>query len=240
MSFLPCPHENLHVAVIMDGNRRWAREQKKIRQQDPRGHGCGIETLKNLIKTCPELSIKYLTVYAFSLENWKRNPEEVQELMNLFRNYLQKDLQELHDQNIRLKIIGRREGLAEDLVDLMAKAEEKTKNNTGLFLQMAINYGGRQEIIDAMKSLGRDIQNNILNPEDIDEDVLSTHLWTKDIPDPDLLIRTGGDYRLSNYLLWQMSYSEFFFFEKNWPDFNAEDLKKTIVDFQQRQRRFGQ
>ena len=231
------PQKDLHVAVIMDGNRRWAKKEQVHLEN---GHGQGIETLKTVVRSCPDLSIKYLTVYAFSCENWKRNPQEVKNLMDLFRHYLQEDIQELQENNVRLSIIGQREELDKDLCDLIVAGEEKTKNNTGLFLQIALNYGGRQELIWAIKNLGKDIQNEKISPEDIGEDLLSQYLWTNGIPDPHLLIRTGGDYRLSNYLLWQMSYSEFFFLEKYWPDFNSEDLKKTIDSFQERQRRFGQ
>ena len=225
-----------HIAIIMDGNRRWARS-KGLEVKE--GHKKGAETLKKIAKYCNEIGIKYLTVYAFSTENWKRSKEEVGTLMLLLKNYLADFSKTANTENIKLKVLGDITALEKGLQNSIEKAIERTKNNTGLTVNIAFNYGGRDEITRAVKKIATSIKNNEISIEDINEELISNNLYTKGEPDPDLLIRTSGEIRTSNFLPWQLVYSEFCFVEKNWPDFNEEDLLETIKIYQNRNRKFG-
>lgn len=220
-----------HIAIIMDGNGRWAKKRGLPRSA---GHAAGAKTFKQIARYCNKIGIKYLTVYAFSTENWKRPETEVKGIMDLFRSYL-KDVDNFKGENIRLEFIGDREPLADDIKKLMEHAEEESANATGLHLNMAINYGGRDEIVHAVKAI---IKEGI--PADkITEDVVSAHLYTAGQPDPDFIIRPSGEYRLSNYLIWQSAYAEYWFSDVLWPDFKPKHLDKALEDFSNRNRRFG-
>lgn len=221
-----------HIAIIMDGNRRWAKEKFLATAL---GHQQGAKTLKNIIKYCDKIGVKYLTVYAFSTENWKRTQEEVDCLMSLFVTTLRNDLKEMHKNNVKVRFLGDREVLSEELITTMEESESLTQNNTGVNFQIAFNYGARAEITNAVKNI---IKAGV-NIEDITEETISNYLYTKEIPDPDLLIRTGGDKRISNYLLWQIAYSEIYVTQTLWPDFDNKALDDAIEEFNNRQRRFG-
>ena len=225
-----------HIAIIMDGNRRWARE-KGIETKE--GHKAGAENLENIAKYCNDIGIKYLTVYAFSTENWKRSKEEVSALMLLLKNYLKKFSKNANKENIRIKILGDISNLEEGLKKSIEEAVERTKNSKGLTLNIAFNYGGRNEITNAVKKIALKVKNNELNIEDITEDLVAQNMYTEDQPDPDLLIRPGGELRTSNFLPWQLVYSEFYFTDKYWPDFKNEDLLEAIQTFNKRNRKFG-
>ena len=220
-----------HIAIIMDGNGRWAKKRSLPRTA---GHVAGAKTFKNIARYCNKIGLKYLTVYAFSTENWKRPRDEVKGIMNLLRDYL-KDAENFKDENIKVNFIGDRTPLAEDIKELMKKNEEGSKNATGLTLNIAINYGGRDEITNAVKK----IVNSGVKAEDITEDLISQNLYTYDIPDPDFIIRPSGEYRLSNYLIWQSAYAEYWFSDILWPDFTPRHLEKAINDYNHRNRRFG-
>ena len=220
-----------HIAIIMDGNGRWAKNRKMPRSA---GHVAGAKTFKNIARYCNKIGIKYLTVYAFSTENWKRPKQEVDGIMNLLRDYL-KDAENFKDENIRVRFIGDRTPLADDIKELMAKNEYDSRNATGLTLYIAINYGGRDEITHAV----REIVEKGIKPCDITEQTISEHLYTRDCPDPDFIIRPSGEYRLSNYLIWQSAYAEYWFSDILWPDFTDKHLEKAIEDFNKRNRRFG-
>ena len=220
-----------HIAIIMDGNGRWAKKRSLPRTA---GHVAGAKTFKNIARYCNKIGLKYLTVYAFSTENWKRPRDEVKGIMNLLRDYL-KDAENFKDENIKVNFIGDRTPLAEDIKELMKKNEEGSKNATGLTLNIAINYGGRDEITNSVKK----IVNSGVKAEDITEDLISQNLYTYDIPDPDFIIRPSGEYRLSNYLIWQSAYSEYWFSDILWPDFTPRHLEKAINDYNHRNRRFG-
>jgi len=225
-----------HVAIIMDGNRRWAKQ----RNLDVRlGHKKGAENLEDIVKYCNKIGIKYLTVYAFSTENWKRTKEEVGALMLLLQNYLDVFAKTADSENIRIKMLGSREGLSEGLLKKIDNTIEKTKNNTGLTFNIAFNYGGRDEIINAVKKIASKVKEGNINIEDINETLISENLYTKEIPDPDLMIRTSGEIRTSNFLPWQLVYSEFYFTNKLWPDFSTEDLDNAILEYSRRTRKFG-
>ena len=230
--------ENLpkHIAIIMDGNRRWARNKGLPVSL---GHKEGAKTLEKIVRHAKNIGIKYITVYAFSTENWKRSQEEVSTLMNLMINYLESYSKRADSENIKVNILGSRQGLSEKMVDLIDRCMERTKNNTGITFNIALNYGGRNEIVRAIKSIAEKIKENEINIEDITEQTISENLYTKDQPDPDLLIRTSGEIRLSNFLPWQLVYTEFVFVEKNWPDFNEKDLEEAIEIYQKRNRKFG-
>ena len=225
-----------HIAIIMDGNRRWAKE----RGLDPKlGHKEGAENLKRIARYANKLGIQYLTVYAFSTENWKRTKEEVGALMLLLQKYV-KDLLASSDlENIKINVIGDISKLDSTLQRSIKKVMEKTKDNTGLTLNIAFNYGGRDEIVKAMQKVGQKLQNNEIKLEDITEDLISNSLYTAGQPDPDLLIRPGGEQRISNYLLWQLAYTEFLFVSKYWPEFSEQDLEEAIKTFTSRNRKFG-
>ncbi len=225
-----------HIAIIMDGNRRWAKS-KGLTTRD--GHKAGADTLENISKFCNEIGIKYLTVYAFSTENWKRTKEEVSALMAILKMYLDSFLKEKNKQNIKIRILGEINDLSKSLKTSINKAVEETKNNTGLILNIAFNYGGRAEIVRAVKSIAKEIKEEKIDIEDINEDLISNHLYTAGEPDPDLLIRTSYELRTSNFLPWQLVYTEFYFSKKNWPEFNNEDLLEAIKVYQNRNRRFG-
>ena len=225
-----------HIAIIMDGNRRWAQNNNFLKTV---GHDAGRKTFKSIVKHSAKLGLKYLTTYAFSTENWGRSPEEVNFLMKMFVSSLKDEIQELKENNVRLKFIGRRDRLDKNIVKMMEQSELDTQENTGLTLQMAIDYGSRCEIVDAIKKIVLDVQNNAVSVNDIDEKLLGSYLYTAGAPDPDLIIRTGGEYRLSNYLMWQAAYSELFITDIFWPDFVDDELDKSIIDFSKRQRRWG-
>ena len=225
-----------HIGIIMDGNRRWAKEkglETKI------GHKAGAENLEKLADFANDIGLKYLTVYAFSTENWKRTKEEIGALMLLLKAYVDKFLNRANEKNMRVRILGDIERLDEGLKTSINKIVEESKKNTGLTLNIAFNYGGRAEITRAVKNISKKVLDNELNIEDINEDLISDSLYTTGEPDPDLLIRTGGEQRISNFLLWQLAYTEFLFVEKYWPEFNEEDLVNAIVNFQKRGRNFG-
>lgn len=221
-----------HIAIIMDGNRRWAKEKHL---PSAMGHQKGVDSLRSTMRLFDRFGIKYLTVYAFSTENWNRKKEEVEFLMGLLAKTLLNELDDMHKENVRIRFLGDLTKLSKNLVDIVKNAENKTKDNTGVNLNIAFNYGSRDEITNALKAI---IQEG-LKSEDITEDTISNHLYTKDIPDPDLLIRTGGEKRISNYLLWQLAYSEIYVTDAYWPEFDENELSKAIVEFEHRNRRFG-
>lgn len=227
---------SLHVAVIMDGNGRWAQQQGKPRSF---GHEAGVRTLKEIVKVCPKHNVKYLTVYAFSPDNWKRSKEEVSHLMKLLQYYLKNETRNLHKEGVCLRIIGAREHLSDTLQKLIQEGEALTQHNTRLVLQIALNYGGREDLLQAMRCLANDVITEKIKPEDIEMHHITEKLYTHQVPDPDLLIRTGGEMRLSNYLLWQMSYTEFVFLPQYWPSFTPQDFAHALDVFHQRQRRYG-
>ena len=226
-----------HIAIIMDGNRRWAKEKNL---PSAFGHKKGVESLKTTLKACHEFGIKYLTVYAFSTENWNRKPEEVSFLMNLLAETIKNEIDEMDRNDVVLTFIGDLKKLNDKLQGILHDAMEQTKNNNGVNLQIAFNYGGRDEIVNAVKSISEKIKSGEMTTEDITEDVISNELYTKSIPDPDLLIRTGGELRVSNYLLWQIAYSEILVTNTYWPEFNKDSLANAIIEFKNRQRRFGE
>jgi len=219
-----------HVAIIMDGNRRWAKEHNLPSMV---GHKKGVDALKKTMRACDDFGIKYLTVYAFSTENWNRKPEEVAFLMDLLGETLKNELKEMHENNVVISFIGDTAKLSEKLQNILKNAVETTKNNTGVNLQIAFNYGARAEIVKAVQDIVNSGEKNIT------EDLISKHLYTSSIPDPDLLIRTGGEMRVSNYLLWQIAYSEFVVIPDFWPEFDKEKLENCIKEFAQRNRRWG-
>lgn len=225
-----------HIAIIMDGNRRWARENNlEIKE----GHKKGAENLEKIAKYCNNIGIKYLTVYAFSTENRKRSKEEVGALMILLQNYLNDFSKRADTENIKIKVLGDISVLSKGMQNSINKAIERTKENTGLTLNIAFNYGGRAEITSAIKQIAEEIKNNNIKIEDINEELISNYLYTKGQPDPDLLIRTSGELRTSNFLPWQIAYTEFYFDNKYWPEFSEEDLLKAIKSYEVRNRKFG-
>ncbi len=225
-----------HIAIIMDGNRRWAKEKNL---PSAFGHKKGVDSLKAVMRACDDFGVKYLTVYAFSTENWNRKPEEVAFLMDLLGTTLQNELQEMHENNVVISFIGDTTKLSEKLQKILKNSVEKTKNNTGVNLQIAFNYGARDEIVHAVKNICKKIESGEIKSEDITEDTISKNLYTKNIPDPDLLIRTGGEMRVSNYLLWQIAYSELLVTKRYWPEFDKKALAEAILEFHSRQRRYG-
>ncbi len=225
-----------HIAIIMDGNGRWAARKGLPRSL---GHKKGAETVKEITKAAVEMGIKYLTLYAFSTENWQRSKEEVDYLMGLLRQYLKGDLQELKENQVRIVFIGERDMLAEDIRKSMADLEADTRDFSKMTLCIALSYGSRQEIIHAVRNVAQMVKNGDISPENIDINLFSNMLYTKEIPDPDLLIRTSGEQRISNYLLWQLAYTELAFTEVLWPDFTPELLKQIIANYQTRERRYG-
>ncbi len=225
-----------HVAIIMDGNGRWAKQRGLPRLE---GHRAGAESVRAIVRACGELGIGYLTLYAFSSENWRRPKAEVTALMHLLEFYLQREVADLDKNNVRLAAIGRIHELPESAQRQLQKGIETLKKNTGLTLVLALSYGGRAEIVDAVRSIARDVKAGVLDVANINEDVISQRLYTRDIPDPDLLIRTSGEMRVSNFLLWQISYAEIHVTETLWPDFRKPQLLAALDDYSKRQRRFG-
>ena len=230
--------ENLpkHIAIIMDGNRRWAKAKGKPAGF---GHKEGAKVLEKIVRYANKIGIEHITVYAFSTENWKRAEEEVSTLMALFQSYLDDYSKRADSENIKIKIIGNRKGLSTKMISSIEKCMERTKNNTGIVFNIALNYGGREELLNVTHQIAEDVKKGILQPEEITEKDIEKYLYTKGQPDPDLLIRTSGEKRLSNFLPWQLSYSEFLFIDKNWPDFTEEDLNYAIEEYQKRTRKFG-
>jgi len=225
-----------HVAIIMDGNGRWAAARGLPRAE---GHRRGVEALRRTIRAAGEIGIKIVTIFSFSAENWSRPASEIGELMGLLRRFVRNDLAELHKSNVRVRIIGERSGLDPDIGRLLTEAEELTKNNDGLTLVVAFNYGARQEIVRAVQHIAEEIAQGRMTAADIDMDAITRCLDAPDIPDPDLIIRTSGEQRLSNFLLWQSAYSELVFVPTYWPDFDRTALESAIREYQQRERRFG-
>ena len=225
-----------HVAIIMDGNGRWARAKGLPRIA---GHRQGAEVVRRLVEHCGEIGVSYLTIYAFLSENWKRPEAEVDDLMGLLRLYLRRELDALARGGVRMRFIGDRARLAGDIVALIEAAERKTRNNTGLTLMVALNYGGRHEIVRAVRALARDVRDGDLDADAIDEAAIAARLDTVDIPDPDLMIRTSGEQRVSNFLLWQGAYTELVFLPVLWPDFTNDHFDAAIAEFRRRDRRFG-
>jgi undecaprenyl diphosphate synthase len=225
-----------HIAIIMDGNGRWAKQQGLPRIM---GHRAGQTSVRKIVRVASDLGVGYLTLYTFSTENWVRPEEEVSALMDLIYDTLRQDLQELHEEKVRVRALGRVAGLPEKLQEIFRQAEAQTRNNTGLQLSVAINYSGRAEITDAARKLAEATARGELSPEQIDEAAFAGALYLPEIPDPELLIRTSGERRVSNYLLWQIAYSEIYITPVLWPDFRKIHLLEAMLDYQQRQRRFG-
>lgn len=225
-----------HIALIMDGNGRWAREKRLNRV---RGHRQGAEAARRLVTFCGQIGVSILTLYAFSLENWSRPTDEVKALMRLLRNYLGREFRTLMENNIRLTSMGRLELLPEAVREKLIETCQATAGNHGMTLNLAISYGGRAEIIDAVKRIAEEVQAGKLSVEEIDEKAFNHYLYTADLPDPDLLIRTGGEMRISNFLLWQTAYTEIYVTDKLWPDFDEDDLLDALINYQKRERRFG-
>jgi len=225
-----------HIAIIMDGNGRWAKKKLLNRIS---GHMKGVDAVREVVTTCRELGIKILTLYAFSIENWRRPKEEVKALMGLLNDYLLKERGEMIKNNIRLSAIGRLEDLPPAVQATLQETMKMTKHCDGMTLNLALSYGGRSEILHAVQGVLSDFQKKTIKPEEIDQERFSQYLWTWGLPDPDLLIRTSGEFRISNFLLWQIAYTELYVTETLWPDFNREELLKAIADYQSRERRFG-
>lgn len=225
-----------HIAIIMDGNGRWAKKRKLPRSM---GHKAGVETIRRILKEADRLGIKHMTLYAFSTENWKRPKDEVDALMKLLVQYLTNEVEGLHQNGVVLRILGDITALPNLVQEKIYEAIDLTKDNKGIVLNVAFNYGGRDEIVRAVKSIVSDVEYGNINKEKIDENLISNYLYTKDSPDPDLIIRPSGEKRISNFLLWQCAYSEFWYSNVNWPDFTESDLHKAIYDYQNRDRRFG-
>jgi undecaprenyl diphosphate synthase len=225
-----------HVAIIMDGNGRWAEKRSLPR---PVGHKHGVESVQDIVRAAGELGVKILTLYAFSTENWKRPPIEVQALMALLKNFLQSELKTVTENNVSLRCLGQPERLPREVELVLDDAITRTAENDGLVLNLALSYGGRDEIVRATRRISEKCRQGLLDPADIDDKLFAAHLDTAGLPDPDLLIRTGGESRLSNFLLWQLSYAEIYITETLWPDFRREDFSIALKDYQTRQRRFG-
>jgi len=225
-----------HVAIIMDGNGRWAKARGLPRTA---GHRAGVERVREAVRTAAEAKIDYLTLFAFSSENWRRPEQEVSDLMGLLRFFIRKDLAELHRENVRVKVIGCRQSIQPDIRALLVDAEQRTRENTGITLVIAFNYGARDELVRAVRQIAEAVQSGELEPESIDEAALSAHIDTAGIPDPDVVIRTSGEQRLSNFLLWQAAYSEFVFPSCLWPDFDRAAFHEALAEYARRERRFG-
>ncbi|HXU99420.1 MAG TPA: polyprenyl diphosphate synthase [Caulobacteraceae bacterium] len=229
-------NERLHVAIVMDGNGRWARQRGLPRTL---GHRAGVAALRRTVEGAVELGIERLTVFGFSTENWRRPPREVSELMNLLKAYFQSDLDRLEREGVRVRIVGRREGLDRDILDIVERAEARTAANDRFYLQVAFNYGGRADIVDAARKFAMAVKAGRAEPEDLDEAGFETWLSTAGASGPDLIVRTSGEQRLSNFLLWECAYAELIFQDVYWPDYGPEHLKAAIADFRSRERRFG-
>jgi undecaprenyl diphosphate synthase len=225
-----------HVGIIMDGNGRWASARSLPRFE---GHRRGVEAVRRTVRAANDLGISYLSIYAFSAENWSRPPDEVSDLMGLLKRFIRNDLADLHKQNVRVRVIGSREELASDLSSLLDEAEDLTRDNSGLTLVIAFNYGGRQEIAEAAKQLAIRAMRGEIDPASIDPAAISASLYTAEFPDPDLIIRTSGEQRLSNFLMWQSAYAELVFLPIHWPDFDRTSLETALAQYGSRERRFG-
>ncbi|MBI2259486.1 MAG: isoprenyl transferase [Flavobacteriia bacterium] len=225
-----------HIAIIMDGNGRWAKKQGEFRLF---GHNAGVETIRETLKAAEEIGVKYLTLYTFSIENWNRPKDEVDGIMELLVQSISNELEDLHAKKVRMWFIGNQSQLSKELQDEMNFAMDKTKNNNNIHLIFALNYSSRWEITNAIKEISKDVKNNKISIDKIDDELISNYLCTKHFPDPELLIRTSGEYRISNFLLWQIAYTELHFTDVLWPEFTNEDLYKAILDYQNRERRFG-
>ena len=226
----------LHIGIIMDGNRRWAKSKGKMASE---GHKVGADTLDKMLHYANKIGIKYLTVYAFSTENWKRAENEISVIMKLLKKYLDDFLGGMNDENIKVNILGDISKLSKNLQKSLNETIEKTKNNTGLTFNIAFNYGGRDEIVRAVKKITHKVLLGEITEDDITEELISENLYTKNMPDPDLIIRTSGELRLSGFLIWQSAYSELYFVEKNWPEFTEKDFDEAIEEYKRRNRRFG-
>lgn len=226
----------VHIGIIMDGNGRWAKKRGLPRSA---GHKSGANNFRKITRYCSEIGIKYLTIYAFSTENWKRPEEEVKFLMNLFEQYIKEALSDFQKENIRIIFLGDKSKFSTNLKNLIDEVEKASKTKTGMTLNIAMNYGGRDEIVKAVKSLGEEVKKGKISPEEIDEESIAGKLYTCGQPDPDLIIRPSGEYRLSNFLLWQSAYSELIFMDILWPDFSTKDLDKALNEYSSRNRRFG-
>jgi undecaprenyl diphosphate synthase len=225
-----------HIAIIMDGNGRWARERRQDRLY---GHHEGVRSVREIVEASAELGVRYLTLYAFSTENWERPAEEVEGIMELLVTTIRKEIDSLHQNHVRLQVIGNIEQLPGLCKKELREAMDLTRDNDGLTLVMALSYSSRWEILRAARHIARDARSQVLNPEDIDAELFASYLCTGDFPDPELMIRTGGDFRISNFLLYQAAYAELYFTDTRWPDFRKENLYQAILDFQSRERRFG-
>lgn len=230
------PKLPLHIALFMDGNGRWAKRRGLPRSA---GHRAGAKTIKKLVEDCDRIGLKYMTAYAFSTENWKRSEKEIKNLMNLIREFLAYTEEEFKDSNIKIRFIGFRDKLADDIVKKIEKTEKRTENKSGLTFIIALDYGARGELTEAVKNIAKECVANKIKPDDISEKLISDNLFTAGIPDPDLIIRSSGEKRMSNYLLWQASYSELWFSDVLWPDFNIKQLLRAVKDYNKRNRRFG-
>ena len=226
----------VHIGIIMDGNGRWAKKRGLPRKA---GHSAGAKTFRKITRYCSDIGIKYLTVYAFSTENWKRPEDEVRSLMKLFKSYLEEALADFKDDSIVVRFIGDKAPFDEDLRNLMIENEESSKDRDGMVLNIAMNYGSRDEIVRAVKNICNDVQSGAVLSENIDEQLISDYLYTSGQPDPDLIIRPSGEYRISNFLLWQSAYTEFVIMNKLWPDFEKSDLDEALKIYSQRNRRYG-
>ena len=225
-----------HVAIIMDGNGRWAEMRGLPRHE---GHKQGLKTLRKLLREVNNYEIDYLTLFSFSIDNWKRPKSETTKLMDLLRKFILNDLSELHKNNVRVRVIGSRENIPKNIINLIDSAEALTINNDGLYLQIAFNYSGRDEILNAVKNIGKLISGGVIDPIKINQEIFESYLFTSGVPDPDLIIRSGSERRISNFLLWQLSYAEVYFEECLWPDFDKGKLDNAINDFMERSRRYG-
>ncbi len=235
-SFAAGEAASLHVGIILDGNGRWARARGLPRIA---GHRRGAEVVRTILKGCPERGVRFLTIYAFSSENWKRPVDEVEDLMGLLRLYLRREVAELRGNGVRLAFIGDRSRLSAEINALIAEAEESTRHNATLTLTVAVNYGGRQEILDTVRRIAEQVRDGTLDPDELSEESFQRHLQTRDLPDLDLVIRTSGEQRLSNFLLWQSAYTELVFVPTLWPDFTLEHLDRALGEFRRRERRYG-
>jgi len=225
-----------HIAIIMDGNGRWAKQKGKLRVF---GHENGVHTVRRTVESCVKIGLEYLTLYTFSTENWNRPKLEVDTLMRLLVSSLKKELKTFNKNNVRLNTIGDIKSLPKRAYNELIEVMEKTKENTGMTLTLALSYGAREELKNAMQQIAIKVKNNIISPESIDETIINTHLYTQNLPDVDLLIRTSGEHRISNFLLWQIAYAELYFIDVLWPDFKEHHLVEAIINYQNRERRFG-
>ena len=225
-----------HIAIIMDGNGRWAKSHNLDRTQ---GHIEGMKRVEEIVDIAYDCGVEVLTLYTFSTENWTRPETEVSMLMQMLTTALGKKINKLKESNIKFQTIGRKDRIPKAVLEVIERVTEETKNNTGLILNLAFNYGSRCELVDAIRLIAHQIKDRRITPEQINEDLISEFLYTKNLPDPDLLVRTSGEKRISNFLLWQLSYAEFYFTEKYWPEFDVQEFKKAILDYQNRERRFG-